>query len=198
MIIGLMGYPGSGKDTIAKHLVEKHGFVRVAFADAMREDLLNLNPIIEYTYGMDSMPYRLADIVDDIGWDDAKRVYPEVRRLLQVYGTEVGRGGFGDDCWLRRASRKIEDAYNDHKSVVVTDLRFDNEHAMLKEWGYAMGGSRFWHVVRPGHGPINSHASEQLDYAKYADATIANDSTLENLCILTSVLLDSACKLTNR
>ncbi len=190
MIIGLCGYPGSGKDEIAKHLVAKHGFVRVAFADAMREDLLKLDPIV--TVNDDG--FSLSEIVNDIGWDRAKRDYPEVRRLLQVYGTEVGREAFGENCWVDRAYAKIDDALHGGSNVVVTDVRFKNEVRLIHQWL----GSHIVHVTRPGFGKINNHASEQLDYAAVADATIINDSTLENLQLLTSILLDSVCKLTNR
>lgn len=34
--IGLIGAPGSGKDEVAKFLVEKHGFERLAFADQIK------------------------------------------------------------------------------------------------------------------------------------------------------------------
>jgi dephospho-CoA kinase len=44
MIIGISGYARSGKDTVANYLVEHHEFTRMAFADAMREALLRLNP----------------------------------------------------------------------------------------------------------------------------------------------------------
>lgn len=77
MLIGLCGYPGVGKDEVAKYLVTRYEFCRVAFADAMRDDLYKLNPII-------GSVWRLADLVDTVGWDVAKRMFPEVRRLLQV------------------------------------------------------------------------------------------------------------------
>lgn len=186
MIIGLCGYTGSGKDEIAKHLVAKHGFVRVAFADAMREDLLRLNPFVTES-GL-----KLAGAVELHGWDTAKREYPEIRRLLQVYGTEIGRETFGEQCWILRAESKIDEAIHNGSRVVVTDVRFKNEVRRIHEWL----GSHIWHVERPGHGPINAHASEQLDYAAIADATIMNDSTIENLQLMTSIMLDSACKLT--
>lgn len=185
MIIGLCGYTGSGKDEIAKHLAAKHDFVRVALADAMREDLYKLSPII---YEGDRG--RLSSIIDDLGWDIAKRQYPEVRRLLQVYGTEVGRHGFGEECWLKRAESIIDNALINGFDVVVTDVRFANEVQFIQEWL----GSQIWNVQRPGCRPINAHASEQLNYDAVADTTIMNDSSIENLHLITSITLESACK----
>ena len=74
MIIGLTGYARSGKDTVANYLVEHHGYTRVAFADAIRDALYELNPYIANNL-------RVAEVVDDYGWDIAK-TNPEVRRLL--------------------------------------------------------------------------------------------------------------------
>lgn len=36
MLVGLTGYAGSGKDALGRFLVSNHGFVRVAFADAVK------------------------------------------------------------------------------------------------------------------------------------------------------------------
>ena len=88
MLIGLTGPPGCGKDTAADHLVKNHGFVRVAFADTIREVALTIDPYDHF--------FRLSDVINLIGWDRAKR-QPEVRRLLQVIGTEAGRDVHGAD-----------------------------------------------------------------------------------------------------
>ena len=37
MIIGVTGFIGSGKDTIANYLVAKHGFVRDSFAGTLKD-----------------------------------------------------------------------------------------------------------------------------------------------------------------
>ncbi len=80
MIIGLSGYAQSGKDTVAELLCLNYGFKRIAFADAIREGVVRLNPMLD-----DGI--RVADLVEDYGWDVAKG-NTEVRRLLQVFGTE--------------------------------------------------------------------------------------------------------------
>ena len=93
MIIGLSGYAGSGKDTVASVLIEQHGFTRLAFADPIREFLLLINPIL-------SDGHRVNETVTMIGWDNAKSK-PEVRRLLQDIGVGC-RQMFGEDFWIKQ------------------------------------------------------------------------------------------------
>ncbi len=39
IVIGLKGFIGSGKTTVARHLIERHGFVRGRFAGALKDML---------------------------------------------------------------------------------------------------------------------------------------------------------------
>jgi len=89
MIIGLSGYARSGKDTIAEILIMNYGFKRLAFADNIRKAIIKLDPIL-------SNGQRISGSVREIGWEPTK-ANTEVRRLLQVFGTEVGREMFGED-----------------------------------------------------------------------------------------------------
>jgi dephospho-CoA kinase len=50
-VIGLTGYAQTGKDTVGEILVRDHGFKRVAFADAVRECVYALNPLIPTLFG---------------------------------------------------------------------------------------------------------------------------------------------------
>jgi len=163
-IIGVSGYARSGKDTIAEKLKEI-GYVRGSFADALREALYRLNPVISET----GKP--LADMVDELGWDDTK-AYPEVRGQLQRIGTEVGRDMFGENFWVDY----LIDNMPDGSKVVIPDVRFPNEaDAILK-----MGG-QLWRVERNGVGAINSHVSDSaLDDYPF-DTVIFNNDTIEHL-----------------
>lgn len=172
MIIGLSGYARSGKDTIAEHLVEKYGFVRVSFADPMREALYRLNPMIS-VHDMTHVP--LASAVDGMGWEEVKKASADLRGLLQRMGTEVGRNMFGESFWVDQAFSKIQSGAN----VVVSDVRFKNEADAIRSLDGVM-----WRVVREGTGPANGHVSEsELDEYPVNDV-IVNAGSIEELLTL--------------
>ena len=128
LLIGFTGPPGCGKDAAADHLVTHHDFRQVAFADPIRQAALALNPMVDSFY-------KLDEVVRAWGWTDAKHRWPEVRRCLQVLGTEVGRDMFGPDIWINRTFQKIE-TFQPGQRVVITDVRFRNEADAL----WARGG----------------------------------------------------------
>lgn len=167
MILGLCGLARSGKDAAAAHLVDAHGYRRIAFADPMRAALLALDPLVDI-----GITIRLSRLVADRGWDAAK-AYPDVRATLQRFGTEVGRKHFGDGFWVDLALRDVTAG----ERVVVTDVRFPNEAAAVR----ALGG----YVVRlerPGaglRGLVAGHPSEALAFP--VDEVVANDGTLDDL-----------------
>lgn len=173
MMIGLSGYARSGKDTVGKLLVERHGYTRVAFADPMRKMALAIDPIIDHygSYGSNVRPVRLSEAVDSVGWDRAKSV-PEVRRFLQRLGTEAGREIFGSDFWIDIALK----GYTQADNLVLTDVRFRNEaDAIKKNDGVVV------RILRPGIEPPNSHASERdLDGWAF-DYLLKNEGSLEDL-----------------
>lgn len=169
MIIGLAGYARSGKDTVADYLVQNHGFTRLAFADAMREALLRLDPFIE----MDGYPrVMLSQALGVYSWDELKEHSPDIRPYLQRFGTEVGRDMLGENIWVDYTLNKSAE----FDRIVISDVRFENEaYRVHKDFGDV------WRVVRPGTGPANNHISEiGLDRFHF-DATLENSGTIEEL-----------------
>ncbi len=67
---------------------------------------------------------NLRPVVNVLGWDEAKKI-PEIRRLLQHYGTEGARLIFGNTIWTDVADKYIQTM--DIKKVAVSDVRFLNE-----------------------------------------------------------------------
>ena len=176
MIIGMSGFARSGKDAAAEYLVEEHGFIRIAFADKLRDFLYALNPYVSPTeekyFGNGSVvPVKLTKVIDEYGWDHYKETKfgDEIRRLLQRLGTEAGRQTLWDTIWIDAALKDLDP----NKNYVVSDARFLNEFAAIEERGGVI-----LRVNRPGVGPANDHASEtealQYDF-KYI---IDNDGTL--------------------
>jgi hypothetical protein len=169
MIIGLSGYARSGKDEAAKALIEA-GFIRLAFADKLREVLYALNPYVVDDTGYEHV--NLQTVIDDYGWDGYKETPwgSEIRRLIQRLGTEAGRQTLWDSIWVDATMNQIVPGQN----YVITDVRFPNEANAVKQ-----AGGRVWRIERPGVGPANTHASEvSLDDWDF-DIVVANDVTIE-------------------
>jgi hypothetical protein len=163
-VLGIAGYARSGKDSVAQEL-NKQGYVSMSFAGPIKKAISILDPKME-----DGKSYK--DIVAEHGLESAKDKYPEVRRLLQIFGTEVGRTMFGEDFWVDHALNSIPDGLK----VVFTDVRYPNEANAIKDFG-----GEVWWISREGIGPLNDHASENslTDYT--FEFYIDNNGTLEEL-----------------
>ena len=160
----MSGYARSGKDTVAEILCLNYGFKRVSFALPIRDGIYTLNPLVENNI-------RVSDLVDEYGWDVAKQ-NQEVRRLLQVFGTEVGRKMFGLDFWIDIA---LKDLSGDTQ-VVISDVRFPNEADAIAKLGGSM-----WRINRKNHSAVNGHASEHAMDNYMFNHVIYNDGTLDDL-----------------
>ena len=125
--VGIYGPAGVGKDTLAAALIEHFEFERVAFADPVREMALRIDPYV-HTVGMTA---RLSTVVDEEGWDQAKRAYSDVRRLLQRLGTE-GVREIVPSFWTDLAE---DTASSISGPVVFPDVRFETEAEMVKRNG---------------------------------------------------------------
>jgi hypothetical protein len=171
MIIGLLGYAQSGKDAVAKTLVEEHGFIRIAFADKIRELLYEMDLPVPMKNGDKVVEIGLQNLVDELGWDDAKQ-HPLVRAMLQNLGVGA-RTIFHENFWVVEAFKLFD---TQDKDYVVTDVRFKNEADTIQRLGGEM-----WRVVRPGVGPVNNHVSENELDNSVVNTTITNSGTLEDL-----------------
>jgi hypothetical protein len=165
MIIGLSGYARSGKDEVAKILVEDYGYKRVAFADKIRELLLETNPQVKDGF-------RIESVVGAYDWDQAKVLFPEIRKLLQDLGVGA-RKVFGDEFWVAQALKQVHFEEN----WVITDVRFTNEADRIKQYD----NSQLWRVKRNGVNAVNNHVSEHDMDGYPVDMILKNEGTLEDL-----------------
>lgn len=176
MIIGLTGYAQSGKDTVAKILVDNYGYTRVAFADKIREFLYDMNPMVD---NVAFEPIFIKDRVDRDGWEVAKK-NPHVRRALQNAGVSA-RKVFGEDFWVNEVLKSIDPADN----IVITDVRFTNEAEAIKLITKFTGQpSQIWRIKRLGVEAVNAHVSESQMDDYPVDQIFANNGTVEDLEIM--------------
>lgn len=166
--LALSGYARSGKDTVADYLVAEYGYTKMSFADPMRAALLKLNPLIH----VGGYVTNLASAVERIGWEELKSLSPDIRPLLQRFGTEVGRDMWGEDFWISSAISSIPDG----SKVVFADCRFPNEADAIR----VLGG-KVWRIEREGFGPANAHISEHSMDEYDFDLLIENKSTISAL-----------------
>ena len=162
MIVGLSGYARVGKDTAAGALISERGFVRVAFADALKGDVRDMiETAIEYTCtGCDEIQHRM------FSYDTQKELF---RPLLVEYGRALRRLQPGH--WILRAALDAEI----HPLVVVTDVRYADE----AEWIRGSGGIVIG-IERAGYGPANDEERDSFSKFK-ADFTILNSGSQSDL-----------------
>lgn len=171
MIIGLTGYAQSGKDTVAKILVENYGYTRVAFADKIREFLYETNPMYDSIAGE---PLFVKAKVDRDGWEVAKQS-PHIRRLLQNSGV-AARKVFGDSFWVHEAMKSMLNDPRPDMNYVITDVRFLNEADMIRA-----NDGQIWRIKRIGVDAVNAHVSESQMDDYPVDQIFTNNTSIEDL-----------------
>jgi predicted nucleic acid-binding Zn-ribbon protein len=176
IVIGITGRKRSGKDTVGKHLIDNYGFVRVAYADALKEACKIIFGFTdEQVYGDD-----LKEVVDEY-WNYTPR------EILQKVGTELFREGLpklcpmiSNDIWLRSVDRQIQKLREKgHTRFVITDVRFPNELDFIAKYkGFT------WKVSRPSisiESNIQIHSSEAMIDEFECTKEFINNKTLDDL-----------------
>ncbi|VBB17879.1 monophosphate kinase [Yasminevirus sp. GU-2018] len=178
ILIGVTGRKRSGKDTVGKYLIDNYDFVRVAYADALKEACKIVFGFSDaQVYGDD-----LKEVVDEY-WGHSPR------EVLQKVGTELFREelprvckNISNDIWIRSVERQIRNLQKQgHTRFVITDVRFPNELDFISK----MKGVS-WKVSRPSllqnlDPKIPVHASEAMIDDFKCDHEFVNDGTLEQL-----------------
>ena len=195
MIIGVCGFIGSGKDTVADYLQNFHEFRRESFASTLKD-------AVAAVFGWDRVMLEgrtkeareWREQVDP--WWAQRLNMPELtpRLMLQLWGTEVCRKGFHDDIWIASLENKLRTS-KDH--VVISDCRFPNEIKAIKEQGGKIlwvqrGVIPHWYDIacaankgdsKAAQWLINEgiHASETAWAGTSFDHIVNNNSTIDSL-----------------
>lgn len=149
-LYGLTGKKRVGKDTAGQALVEC-GYVRAAFADALKMMLATFLDL------RGASPEEISQMIDG-QLKEAPTDYlfgATPRHAMQTLGTEWGRKCINEDLWVNTLKEAIENALAQGASVVVTDVRFNNEAKVIRE----LGGTVV-HLTRPNYVTIDLHVSE--------------------------------------
>ena len=164
-LIGLYSpAPGCGKSTAADLLIEHQ---RVAFAAPLKRAVWNmLNDL-----GLEGFNYAYVDkeaIIPELG--------VSARHMMQTLGTEWGRACIHPDFWVMIARAEAQRIMATGGSVVIDDVRFPNEEAMIRDLG-----GELWRIDRPGMSYSGDHCSEGGLEDIIPDRVIVNDGTLVQL-----------------
>lgn len=133
MIIGITGFIGSGKDTIADYLVTFKGFRKMSFAEPLKDAISAIfgwdRELLE---GSTKYSREWREQVDPWWAErlDLRHLTP--RFVLQQWGTEVGRRAFHDDIWIASVENKLRHIKD---NIVLSDARFPNELKAVKNAG---------------------------------------------------------------
>ncbi len=213
MIIGLSGFSGTGKDTVALELA-KLGFVVVSFADPLKRivrDVFDFSP--EHLWGPShnrNTQYGNYPRPVRRGTDNPGEAFLTPRYALQTLGTEWGRDCY-PDIWVEyalRVARRLGEnwatryspqrgVYTDpltiplmREGVVIPDCRFLNELTLLRA-----NDARIVRIRRPGkESPAFNHPSEteqlQLPDSDF-DYVLQNDGAVADLPAKVASMLDA-------
>lgn len=166
-LIGITGRAGTGKDTTADFLVETHGFVKIAFADPLRDG-------VKAMFGLsDEDLNNRAKKEAQIDWLGCSPRY-----AMQTLGTDWGREMIHPNLWLNITRRRVDrimamSPCQNINGIVISDVRFENE----ADWIRSMGG-RILHISRKQaglEGGAASHISEQAIPIHLGDHAIINN-----------------------
>ena len=111
MIIGLVGYIGSGKGTVGDILVRNHEYHKFAFADALKDAV---SQIFVWPRGLlegDSNASRAFRERVDTWWSYKLGYEVTPRLILQKMGTEACRHGIADNIWIAALEKQIGRAH---------------------------------------------------------------------------------------
>lgn len=176
LIVAFTGRAGSGKDTAAAHLVHHYGFIRVGFADSLKQ-MIEAHLVargIDYAYLYDPDKKNLP--IPNLG--------VSAREYMQRLGAMHRQ--MQPDWWVHALRDELGLSTDPaerapvHDRIVISDLRFPNEAAWLLS-----EGATIIKLVRDGAALVRPDESEaHVDGMPCHHAITNNGPTLYGLHML--------------
>lgn len=200
-----------GKDTLAEYLVKEQGFIRIGFADKLKEMVADL-----YGFSHEQMYGSEKDVPDErypnnIDPKEIREYYgngdsgyhlvfnPEYksfltpRRILQTFGQDQRR--IFQNVWAQYVFNQIDAISScgdpSVSKFVITDLRFPNEYEVAKHWERGPNQLEMFprkvlaiQIIRPDLPPISGAddiSETALANFEHWDGTIVNDTGIDDL-----------------
>jgi len=130
MIVGLLGFIGSGKGT-AGDILKDIGFTPLSFAKGVKDVTSEMFGWPRHLLEGDTQQSREWREQPDEFWSKEFGKPFTPRYALQLMGTEVGRDVFHKDFWIIKLKKYVEEHPKQH--FVITDVRFMNEVEFVYE-----------------------------------------------------------------
>lgn len=206
-IITVSGLIGSGKDTVAKYLVNEYGYQQASFASSLKDAVAAIfcwpREMLE---GATTESRAWRETVDP--WWSKRLGIPALtpRWVLQNMGTDVLRRYFHDDIWIASLERRV---HNSTCGIVISDCRFPNEIDALRKLGARQvrvkrGAEPVWYhtakaAILTGDHSVMQHSFPEVHSSEYSWVNTVFDTVIENNSTLTDLYakLDSLVRTVN-
>lgn len=170
-IVGIIGKKGSGKDTIADYLTNNHNFVKLSFANHLKETCKYLYPLLTDEH-----------LNDPILKERSLSFLPNnrsPRQLMQYLGTDLCRK-LDPEIWINRLKFDVEKIPSS-SSIVFSDIRHQNELDFVTDFNIFLPVIII-NVERPSDKLKNDNHSTENNELDYRFINIVkNDKTKEEL-----------------
>ena len=197
MIIGITGLIGSGKGTVADILVDEHDYIKLSFADKLKDGVATVFGWDRSMLEGDSLESReWRETVDEF-WtkETGREITP--RLVLQEFGTDCMRNGFYQGIWVSLLKQEILN--NSQNNYIIPDVRFSNEIKVIKDiggqvwnvrrgelpnwWGYAIqdNNNTKSSLMKDYHSDVHQSEWRWIDKDEQFGNILYNDDSIEAL-----------------